>query len=276
MSRKIISLSIREDLLTRVDQMIDGTVIRNRSHALETILVNYFHEEKVQVLILAGGKETTSFSDEKISKCMLELGGKPILEHIIDNLITLGVHAINISISSDANEIIDHFGDGSEFGIKINYIRETEPTGTAGALLKCKKHLNRRFLLIYGDNFFRFDLLDMVEFHEKNKSFATVGLTTVADPTAFGVVSLKGSKIVDYKEKPSEIDSFIINAGIYVFEQDVFNYISPNSKSLERDVLPQLAAEGKLCGYTLAGQWLSIDSVEDLMTARKLLDRKKH
>ena len=275
MGRKIISISIREDLLTKLDEMIDGTVIRNRSHALETVLVNYFHEEKVQVLILAGGPQGVDLKKNlNVPRCMREIGGKPVLAHILENLKTLGVQKVNISIGDNANAIIEYFGDGSEYGININYIRETEPVGTAGAILKSKRYLTRRFVVIYGDNLFKFDLMDMVDFHEKNKAFATVGLTSVPDPPTYGVVSLKGTKIVDYKEKPEITNSYIINAGIYVFEQEVFNYLTPNAKSLERDVLPQLAAEGKLCGYTLAGPWFSLDTEEGYKAAKRFFESK--
>tara|TARA_Y100000031_G_scaffold150844_1_gene190935 strand:+ start:412 stop:1254 length:843 start_codon:yes stop_codon:yes gene_type:complete len=276
MRRRIISISLREDLITRVDNLVDGTVIRNRSHALESILVNYFREEKIKVLILAGsqGKDLLPLTKDT-PKCMLDVGGKPILEHVVRNLRVLGFTQMIISVSYKADKVMDYFGDGSQFGVEITYIQDPEPLGTAGALIRADKFIDGRFILIYGDNFFKFDLTDMVEFHEKASALGTVGLTTVPDPASYGVVELKGSKVVDYSEKPTEFRSFIINGGIYIFEREIFSSLDASQRSLERDVLPRLAKEGKLAGYNLAGQWIGIDTKEDLERARKLFSEKK-
>ena len=102
-----------------------------------------------------------------------------------------------------------------------------------------------------------------------------MGLTTVRDPQSYGVVELKGNKVVDYSEKPEEFNSFIINAGIYIFERELFSQLDPSHRSLERDILPRLAAEGKLAGYNLAGQWIGIDTKEDLERAKKVFTEKK-
>ena len=207
-------------------------------------------------------------------KVMAEINGKPFIAYLLDQLVAAGIGRVIISTGYMADILEDTFGTRYN-DLHVDYSREETPLGTAGALIRADKFIDGRFILIYGDNFFKFDLSDMVEFHEKASALGTVGLTTVPDPAAYGVVELKGSKVVDYTEKPTDYRSFIINGGIYIFEREIFSSLDASQRSLERDVLPQLAKEGKLAGYNLAGQWIGIDTKEDLERARKLFSEKK-
>ena len=117
------------------------------------------------------------------------------------------------------------------------------------------------------------NLDDMYLFHKENKAIGTIALTTVQDPSAYGVAKLQGNKILEFIEKPKKEDapSNLINSGLYILEPEVLNYVPEGEEpvSIERDVFPKLAEAGKLFGYHFAGQWFDTGSLERFDTARK-------
>ena len=146
----------------------------------------------------------------------------------------------------------------------ISYIEEKEELGTAGCLNLVKEKINEPFLMFNGDVLADIDLGDFMVFHQENKSLATIALTPVDDPSRFGVARLKGNMILEFVEKPKKgkEPSKLINAGVYLLEPDVLEYVPKGFAMMERDVFPKLAAEGKLTGYSFTGQWFDTVTVE--------------
>lgn len=268
MRRKRLTITLQEDVLKSVDEIIDHSSIRNRSHAIEFILRKNFTPKVTQALILAGGKglRLRPYTYE-MPKCLLPVSGKPVLEHVIEILRESEIRDLVISLGYLGEKIKEYFGDGSRFGVKIRYIHQgNSEKGTAQPVRQAKKmfHENKPFILYYGDVLAEIDLKDIITFHITNAGFATMALTSVAKSSNWGMVALHGTKIIRFSEKPEEIDTFshVINAGIYILDYKIFDWVSSDDKKLEEDVFPRLAKEGKLCGYAFDGKWFDIGDLE--------------
>jgi len=265
MERKRLTITLKNSLLRRVDETVDGAKIRNRSHAIEFLLSHALPPQIKKAFILAGGEgvKMRPFTYE-MPKPMIPFRGKPLLEHTIEFLRKHGIKDYLINIDYLGEKIEKHFGDGSSLGVKITYVKEAKPSGTAGPLLEAKRFLKEPFILIYSDILIDIDLYDFINFHTSHDGLVTIGLTSVKEPEEFGVAELKGPKIVEFSEKPkvSKTLSHLVNAGIYIMKPEIMKYI-PKSRpplSLEKLVLPKLAKEGNLFGYPFSGQWFDIST----------------
>ena len=270
MKRTRLTITLRADIVKKLDHVIDGDKIRNRSHAIEHILKKELTLTVHKAVILAAGKgiHFRPFTYE-MPKAMLPVKGRPLLEHIITHLREFDIRTIYIAVGYLREKIESYFGDGSKFGVSITYVRQDkENVGTAGALKKCQSAVGgeEAFFLIYGDVLTTINYNDMVQSYEEHKDAAgIVALTTSAQPELWGVATLKGHHIVGFTEKPTKRDakSHLISAGIYVFNHRIFEYIQSRKKlSLEKDILPTLIAHEKLYGYLLEGDWYDVSTPE--------------
>lgn len=273
--RERVSLTLNKNILSRVDKTIDGQKIRNRSHAVEVLLSKSLGNQHVRkALILAGGKGTRLRPiTYEIPKPMVPIQGRPLLEHTIEFLRKSGIYEIILSIGYLGNKLREHFGDGSKFGVKIYYVEETEPLGTSGPIKLAKPLLeNDSFIVINGDNLFTLDLQNMVRTHFENNCVSTIALTTVADPTKYGVARLKGNKILEFIEKPTidKAPSKLINAGVYIFSSKIFDYLPDKPFSMiETEVFPFLIKDNTFYGYVMEGQWLPAGTPDEYEYAIK-------
>lgn len=269
---KEFKIKLREDLAAEIDRMVDGVEVRDRSHAIEIILSRILHAKKIdKAVILAGGQGTRMrpFTYE-MPKPMIPVQGKPLVQHIIELIRKYEVRDIILSTGYMGDKLKEYFGNGSKFGVNITYIEEKEEMGTAGALNLMKDVLNGPFLMFNGDVLARIDLYDMIMFHREHKALATIALTPVKDPSRFGVARLRGNRILEFIEKPKgNVRSKLINAGVYVLEPKVLDYIPPGKAMMEKDVFPRLAKEGALFGYPFDGQWFDTGTHEAYENAIK-------
>lgn len=274
MQRERLTITLRNDLLGQIDRKIDGVRIRNRSHAIEYLLTKSLGGKISTAFILAGGHglKMRPFTYE-MPKSMIPIHNRPLLEHTIELLRNNNIRDLYIGIDYLGEKIKEYFGDGAKFGVKIIYIESKKPLGTAGALLDAKRHFNHSpFIVIHGDVLADIDLADMIDFSEEEKGIVTMALTSVEDPSSYGAVRLRGSKIVEFSEKPkSEAQtSRLINAGIYIMNPNIFSYIPQKKEpSLEQDVFPKIVNEGKMIGYHFAGQWFDISTPKTYERALK-------
>ncbi|MCG2717442.1 MAG: NTP transferase domain-containing protein, partial [Nanoarchaeota archaeon] len=264
--KKRVTLTIENNILDQVDKEVDGHKIKNRSHAVELYLLKALGVSvPKQALILAGGEGTRLRPlTHEIPKPLIPLQSKPLLEYSLDLFKKFGIKDIYISIGFKGDKIKEHFGDGSKFGVKITYIEEDEPLGTAGPLRLAKRYIKGSFIVCNADELKDIDLVDMFLFHKDNNASATIALTSVDDTSKYGVAKITGNKILDFVEKPKKEDapSKFINSGLYIFEPEIIDYIPEGSAMLEKDVFPKLAREGKLFGYPFAGYWKPIGTME--------------
>jgi len=272
-----ISLTLNSNVLERVDSLIDKTKLRNRSHAIEFLIAKALNLEKPQqAFILAGGKGTRLRPiTYEIPKPMIPLAGRPLLEHHIEMLREAGIRDIIISIGYLGDKIKEHFGNGSKFGVKIRYVEEDEPLGTAGPLKLAKDLLKSTFVMMNGDEYKELDIIDMYSVHKDNNALATLGLTTTKHPENYGVARLKGSKIVEFVEKPTRFISNLISAGIYVIEPEVIEMVPDGYAMVETDLFPKLVETGRFCGYPFEGVWYDLGTMERYEAAIKRIKEIK-
>lgn len=274
MPRQRLTITLKDEIITQLDSVIDGEKIRNRSHAIESILSEHLSQKSPRVLILAGGKGV-SFPQlaPDLPKALLPIHGRPLLEHTILKLKSQKLTDIVISIGAHGQKIRDYFRNGSRLGVNISYIEQASKKGTAQPLLQAKQDFSQHtFLLVYGDVLCDIDFLDLLGYHHsQNGLVATMALTSVEHVSMWGVARLVGSKIISFEEKPlnPKTHSHLVNAGVYVLEPEIFDYISPEDSKLESSVLPRLAEEGKLGGYIFDGQWFDVSNNETYMQINK-------
>lgn len=266
--RERITITIRQDLLDRLDQTIDHQRVRNRSHAFEVMLSRLFANETKQAVILASGEGVNlrPFTYE-IPKPLIPVNGRPLLEYTIELLRAHGITSIVITVSHLAEKIKQHFGDGSRFGVNIKYVTEKKPTGTGGALLAAQSALqDAPFIMLYGDVLLDLNIAEFLQTHEQQKAaLGTLALTSVADPSAFGAVKMRGSRIVEFSEKPAVRNdvSRLVFAGVAALTPQLFEEFPrqiKNKLSLEKDIFPQLIKAGRLYGYPFEGQWFDVST----------------
>ena len=279
MDRKKLTVTIKKKLFSKIDSIVDGRKIRNRSHATEYLIEQGLGINKIKKAIVYAGGQGTRLRPYtlEMTKVMLPIKGKPMIMHALDLLKSHGVCDIVLSIGYKGEQVKEYFGDGSKFGLNINYVEEKTPLGTAGPLRKAKKHLTDTFFIIWGDILSQIDLSDFMYFHKNNEGLGTVALTTVDDPSRYGVAELKGSKIKKFIEKPKKEDapSNLINSGMAILEPEVIDkYVPKRGKSMiELDVYPKLASSGKLFGYPFTGQWFDTGTPEAYERAIKEFGR---
>lgn len=272
-----VTVTLNEELINQLDKRIDGKEIKNRSQEIEKIL-----EEGLGVsipskaLILAGGKGTRLRPlTYKIPKALVEVQGKTLTEWLFELLKKYGIRDVILSVGYMADKVRDYFTDGSKFGVNLEYVGENpnKPLGTGGPLRLAEPMLKDTFIVSNGDELKCINIPRMFRLHKRKNALATIALTTVNDPSLYGVARLDGSRIIEFVEKPKKEDapSNLINSGFYILEPEVIEMI-PGGKfcMLERDVFPQLAKEGRLRGFPFSGQWFDTGNFERLERARKL------
>ncbi len=198
---------------------------------------------------------------------------KPVMHHIVDLLRRHGVTEIIATLHYMADEIEAYFGDGSDFGVRMNYVIEDTPLGTAGAVKLAQPYLNDdTFLIISGDALTDLDLTTLVRRHKETNSTATITLQRVANPLEFGVVVTDtNGKIERFLEKPSwgEVFSDTINTGIYVLEPSIFDYMDAGKNyDFSKDIFPRILHEGKhIHGHITTDYWTDIGNLEQFAQA---------
>ena len=268
-----ITITLDKDLISHIDKRVDGDLIKNRSQQIEDLLsksLGAYSPEKA--VILVGGKGTRLRPlTLKTPKCMLEVQGKTVTEHLFDLFKKHGIRDMIISVGYLKEKVMDFYGDGSKFGVNITYVEEDEPLGTAGPLRHAKHLLNDSFIVTNGDELKNINIPRMFRLHKRKEALGTIALTTVTDPSHYGVARLSGSRIIEFveKPKPEEAPSNLINAGFYVLEPKIIDMIPKGFSMLEQDVFPKLAKEGKLRGFPFEGQWFDMGTPERYDAAKK-------
>ncbi len=240
----------------------------------------------MKALILAAGLGTRLRPHtEKIPKVMMEIGGKPLLWYHIQNLKYYGVKDLWINLHWFPEIIKEFFGDGLDFGVSINYSLESpDILGTAGALKNPNSNVGANlrgetFLVVYGDNFTDFDYSKLLEFHRLKKPLVSIGLYSFPEPWSKGIVETdKKGKVLKFVEKPpkDQITTDQVNAGIYVCEPEIFEFIPDGFSDFGFDVFPKLMIEGqKVYALNTEDYFQDIGTLEGWEKAKKDLESSK-
>jgi mannose-1-phosphate guanylyltransferase len=217
----------------------------------------------VQAVILAGGEGTRLRPlTSTVPKPVVPLVDRPFIVYMLEWLARHGVDDVILSCGFLATSVRNVLGDGSQLGIRLRFVEEPEPRGTAGALKYAEPFLDERFLMLNGDVLTDIDLGAQIAQHEATGATGTLALVPVPDPTNYGLVRLTGDNAVrEFVEKPSadQIDTNLISAGAYVLERSVVDMIAPDRNvSIEREIWPRLVGNG-LFGYPADdAYWLDI------------------
>lgn len=200
-------------------------------------------------------------------KPMVPLMNRPMMEHIIALLKRFELINIGVTLQYLPEQIENYFGDGREFGVKMQYFTETSPLGTAGSVKNAGAFLDETFLVLSGDALTDFNLQSAIDFHRQKGGVATLVLTSVENPLEYGVViNDQSGRITQFLEKPSwgEVFSDTVNTGIYILEPEVLQYIPEAARfDFSQDLFPLLMAKGyPLYGYVAAGYWCDIGNLQ--------------
>jgi mannose-1-phosphate guanylyltransferase len=225
----------------------------------------------VQAVILVGGEGTRLRPlTVTVPKPVLPLVDRPFLVYMLEWLRRHGVDDVVMSCGFLATSVRNVLGDGSHLGLRLRFVEEPEPRGTAGALKYAEDLLDERFLMLNGDVLTDLDLTAQIAQHERTGAIGTLALVPVDDPTAYGLVRTNEDLSVNaFVEKPTadSIDTNLISAGAYVLERSVLDLIPPDRNvSIEREVWPRLVGAG-LYAYAAPAYWLDIGTPERYLQA---------
>lgn len=229
----------------------------------------------MQAVILVGGEGTRLRPlTLTVPKPVLPLLNRPFLEFQIRLCRRYGIEEIILSTAYLPEVFEEHFGDGSRYGVKLVYVTEEEPLDTCGAVKNAECHIRGRFLVFNGDVLSDLDLAALVAYHEEKGGKATLYLTRVEDPRAYGLVPLdQEGRILEFLEKPSgdELPTDLINAGTYVLEPEVLERVPEGERhSFERQLFPGMLADGlPMYGFPSDAYWLDIGTPAKYLQAHR-------
>jgi dTDP-glucose pyrophosphorylase/CBS domain-containing protein len=218
-------------------------------------------EPPLRAVVMAGGFGTRlgRLTDDT-PKPMLPVGDRPVLERIIEQLRDAGIQHVNLTTHYRADIISDHFGDGREFGVEIEYVPEQQPLGTAGALGLVEAE--GPILVMNGDILTKVDFRAMHRFHDEQAADMTVAVRPYEVRVPFGLVQLADARVSGIEEKP--LVRGFVNAGIYLINSDVCALVPPGERLEMPQLIDRLLTAGRhVVGFPLREYWLDIGQIED-------------
>ena len=215
----------------------------------------------MKAVILAGGYGTRISEESYLKpKPMIEIGGKPILWHILKTYSKYDVNEFVICCGYKGEQIKEYFTKLDSTSWDIQLVDTGLDTLTGGRLKRIQDHIDDTFCVTYGDGLSDIDISRLISFHKEKKVLAT--LTAIHPPERFGVLNLSGDYVTEFHEKHSGMDSWI-NGGFFVFEPGIFDYLQDDSTILEKTPLETLAKEKKLAAFKHNGFWYPMDTQRD-------------
>lgn len=220
-----------------------------------------------KVVIMAGGEgKRLRPLTQSCPKPMLRVGGRPMLEIILEQCVEAGFHEFYFSVNYLKDQIKDYFLHGDRWGVKIHYLEETEPLGTAGALSLLPETLNESFLVLNGDVLTKVDFSKLLRFHEEHAAAATVCVREHSVQIPYGVVKLDDLSVLSLEEKPTY--NHYVNAGIYLLQPESLEYVSHGTFYDMPQLLSDLLQRNKAVrAFPIHEYWLDIGHPETLERA---------
>ncbi len=222
----------------------------------------------ISAVIMAGGYGTRLLPlTESVPKPMLPVGDRPLLERTIEQLRRSGIRDVNLTTHYLPDHIVQHFGDGEGFGIRLTYSREDQPLGTAGGL-KLRDRDDGPFLVLNGDVLTGVSFEEMLHYHRKHGAELTVGVRKYEVKVPFGVVRCDDARVIALDEKPAL--SFLINAGVYLLEPTACDFIPEDEHFDMTDLIHKMLEEGRtVVSFPIIEYWLDVGRHEDYQQAQE-------
>ena len=215
----------------------------------------------MKTVILAGGYGTRISEESHLKpKPMIEIGGKPILWHIMKLYSAHNINDFVICLGYKENQIKEYFDKFDSKSWNIELVDTGEDTMTGGRLKRIQDRIDDTFCVTYGYGLSDVDINRLISFHKEKKSLAT--LTAIHPPERFGVLNLSGDYVTEFHEKHRGESSWI-NGGFFVFEPKIFDYLKDDSTVLEKTPLETLAKEQQLAAFKYNGFWHPMDTLRD-------------
>ena len=260
-----LTITLSEEILSSVDALVNGVTIRNRSHAIETLIKQSLSPSIQTAIILAGGEQ-----NNQTNSALTKINNSYLLTHTIASLKKHRINRVIICLNQNETEIMRIFGNGENHGLKIEYQIEDTPLGTGGAVKKAEQLLHGLpFLVIHGDVLTNLNLSELCTFHFSEKSLATIAVKPRLGEKKYGQVFIQGNKIARFLTTSENAGISIINTGIYVFDTKIFDYFpQKNIFNLEKEVFPILAKHQQLSASIFQGPWFEVTNEQNLKEAR--------
>jgi mannose-1-phosphate guanylyltransferase len=221
--------------------------------------------EQLKAVLLVGGPGTRMRPlTYVIPKCLLPVGGKPLVERTIQYLQAYGINEFVLCVAYLKKQVIDTIKDGKELGVTIEYAESDVPLGTAGQLKTAQAYLRDTFLAMNGDIVTDLNVRNLIECHRRNQGVATLAVKNYGVRIPYGYITVdKNSVITAFKEKPTI--HYLANAGVYVMEPRILEAIPPGQQcSLETETFPDLLSRGeKINSYFEEANWADVGSMAD-------------
>lgn len=224
------------------------------------------------VLLMAGGfgKRLEPLT-KKVPKPMIKITDKSLLEITLERLVDSGFFNFFISTHYKSEIITKYFGDGSKWGVNITYIKEKKPLGTAGSISLISKKLNKPLLVVNSDLVTKANFKDIIKFHSKKKSAATLCVRKYDFQLPYGVIETKNGNATKITEKP--LQKFFVNAGIYILNHNVLKTLKVNKKIHMTDLLSNIIKNNmKVSIYPIYEYWIDVGKIENLKKAKKEME----
>lgn len=225
------------------------------------------HQRENWVVLMAGGLGTRLHPlTEDCPKPLLKIGGKPLLQTILENFREYGFYKFYISVNYKAEMIQEYFGDGSNMGVEIRYIYESKRMGTAGALGLFPKKPAEPIIVMNGDLLTKVNFVQLLDFHFEHKAKATMCVREYNFQVPYGVVRINRHRLIGIDEKP--VHRFFISAGIYVVEPSALDLIPQNTFFDMPNFFKKMIDKGyEICTFPIREYWLDIGQVGDFEKA---------
>ena len=211
----------------------------------------------LNAVVMAGGfgKRLQPLTDTT-PKPMLPVGGKPVMELLIEKLQRSGIRDLHVTTHYRSEQIVAHFGDGSEFGVNINYLNEDNPLGTAGALsMMAKPTID--VLVVNADIVTQVNFVAMFDYHHSHRSAMTLGVRAYEHVVPYGVVDIEESRVCGIVEKP--LHRWFVNAGMYILSPNVFEHLTPGERLDMPDLITRVLNAGQIVtSFPISEQWIDI------------------
>jgi NDP-sugar pyrophosphorylase family protein len=273
LSREAIAAAFRRDPRASIPIVDQKGRVRGLAQLTQYLTSEGGLPNRVVILVGGLGKRLLPLTADT-PKAMLHVGDKPILETIIEQCAAAGLTRFTLALEHHADHIRAHFGDGSRFGVSIDYVREKRPLGTAGALSLLRARETCPLIVMNGDLLTKIDFAALLRFHAEEKSLVTLCVREYEFQVPFGVVSMSGHSLSRIVEKPTH--HFFVSAGIYVLEPAALKRLRRGARCNMPDLIEALrkSRRGSVSCFPIREYWIDIGRIEEYRRAQN--DFPKH